>query len=211
VLKEAIRKDDDELSRIRPSNTPKEYELHLDISADIRDAAQRTRVRVFDNMIEKLETEANNHFRNLIKYNDLSGGILKFEKNPLGTIDFNYLDEDGNEVTGASEGFQRMKVLAVLMAVISVNPYGYLYPLLADAPLSAFGYGFIRGFFEETQKVFPQSIILIKDLYDKDSDNKLNQLGLELLKNDSVSTIYLNQIPKNRKQVDVYTEHIKIK
>jgi len=92
-----------------------------------------------------------------------------------------------------------------------VNPYGYLYPLLADAPLSAFGQGFIRGFFEETEKVFPQSIILIKDLYDRDSENKLNKLGNELLNNRSVSSIYLNQIPENLKQVEVYTEHIKIK
>jgi len=97
------------------------------------------------------------------------------------------------------------------MAVITVNPNGYLFPLLADAPLSAFGQGFIKGFFEETETVFPQSIILIKDLYDLDSENKLNKLGNELLKNDSVATIYLNQIPKDLKQVDIYTEHKKIK
>lgn len=211
LLEESIRKDEIELGRMRPQDTPKEYEIHLDITSDIRDAAQRTRIRVFDGMILKLEKEANKHFQNLIKYNEIAGGILKFDKNPRGTIDFNYIDEDGNEVTGASEGFQRMKVLAVLMAVISVNPYGYLYPLLADAPLSAFGQGFIKGFFEETEKVFPQSIILIKDLYDRDSENKLNKLGNELLKNDSVSTMYLNQIPKNLKQVEVYTEHKKIK
>ncbi|MEB2786811.1 AAA family ATPase [Algoriphagus persicinus] len=210
-LNESIRKDENELGRMRPQNSPKEYEVHLDISADIRDAARMTRIRVFDNMILKLEKEANQHFQNLIKYNEIAGGILKFQKNPRGIIDFNYIDEEGNEVTGASEGFQRMKVLAVLMAVISVNPNGYLYPLLADAPLSAFGQGFIKGFFEETEKVFPQSIILIKDLYDRDSENKLNKLGNELIKNDSVSTVYLNQIPKNLKQVDVYTENKKIK
>ncbi len=210
-LKTNIRKDENELAKMRPQNTPKEYEKHLDISSDIRDAAQRTRVRVFDDMIQKLEKEANVHFQNLIKYNELEGGILRFEKNARGTIDFNYLDEEGNEVTGASEGFQRMKVLAVLMAVISVNPYGYLYPLLADAPLSAFGQGFIKGFFEETEKVFPQSIILIKDLYDQDSENKLNQLGNEYIKNSSVSTIYLNQIPRSKRQVEVYTKNKKIK
>jgi hypothetical protein len=208
---ESIRKDEIELSRMRPKDTPKEYEVHLDIASDLRDAAQRTRVRVFDEMILKLQHEANQHFQNLIKYNELAGGILKFVKNPRGTIDFKYIDEEGNEVTGASEGFQRMKVLAVLMAVISVNRSKYLYPLLADAPLSAFGQGFIKGFFEETQKVFPQSIILIKDLYDRDSINHLNNLGNELLKNDSVSTIYLNQIPMNLRQVEVYTEHKKIK
>jgi len=210
-LTDSIRKDENELVRMRPQNTPKEYELHLDISSDLRDAAQRTRIRVFDNMILKLEKEANQHFQNLIKYNELAGGILKFEKNIRGTIDFKYIDEIGNEVTGASEGFQRMKVLAVLMAIISVNPHGYMYPLLADAPLSAFGQGFIKGFFEETEKVFPQSIILIKDLYDRDSENKLNKLGNELLKDPSVSTIYLNQIPKDLKQIEVFTEHKKIK
>lgn len=211
TLKKSIRKDEIELGRMRPQDTPKEYENHLDISSDLRDAAQRTRIRVFDEMILKLEHEANQHFQNLIKYNEIAGGILKFEKNSRGTIDFKYLDEEGNEVTGASEGFQRMKVLAVLMAVISVNPYGYLYPLLADAPLSAFGQGFIKGFFEETQKVFPQSIILTKDLYDRDSENKLNKLGNELLKNESVSTIYLNQIPKDLKQIEIFTVNKRIK
>lgn len=210
-LRESIRKDEYELSRMRPKDTPKEYEIHLDISSDLRDAAQRTRVRVFDDMILKLQEKANQHFQNLIKYNKLAGGILKFDKNPRGTIDFNYLDEEGNEVTGASEGFQRMKVLAVLMAIISVNPYGYLYPLIADAPLSAFGQGFILGFFEETEKVFPQSIILIKEIYDKNSPNKLNQLGNELLKNDSISTMYVNEIPEDLKQVEYYTEITKLK
>ena len=210
-LREGIRQDEAELGRMRPTSTSEGDELHLDISADLRDAAQRTRVRIFDNMISKLDVEANNHFQNLIKYNELAGGILKFEKTPTNGIDFNYVDEDGNAVPGASEGFQRMKVLAVLMAIISVNPQKFQYPLLADAPLSAFGHGFIRGFFEETQKVFPQSIILIKDLYNKDSINKLNPLGEELLTNNSVSTIYLNQIPENLKQIEVYTEHKKIK
>lgn len=210
-LNDNIRKDEIELGRMRPQDIPIEYEIHFDISCDLRDAAQRTRVRVFDDMITRLEKEANKHFQNLIKYNELAGGILKFTKNPLGTIDFKYIDEEGNEVTGASEGFQRMKVLAVLMAIISVNPSGFLYPLLTDAPLSAFGQGFIKGFFEETEKVFPQSIILIKDLYDPKSNNKLNNLGNELLKNNSVSTMYLNQIPPNLKQVEVYTEHLKIK
>ena len=94
---------------MRPQDTPKEYEIHLDISTDLRNAAQRTKIRVFDNMILMLEKEANQHFQNLIKYNELAGGILKFQKNPRGTIDFNYVDEKGNDVSGASEGFQRMK------------------------------------------------------------------------------------------------------
>jgi len=98
-----------------------------------------------------------------------------------------------------------------LMAIISVTKTGYEYPLLADAPLSAFGQGFIRGFFEETAQVFPQSIILIKDLYDKNSPNKINSLGHELLKNENIKTVYLNEIPENLDQIDIYTTKQKIK
>lgn len=208
--RERIKKDEAELKRITPKDTPKEYIKHFELCSDIRDAAERTRKRVFDRMIDKLENEANRHFKNLIKYNDLSGGLLKFEKNLRGTIDFNYIDEDGNEVTGASEGFQRMKVLAVLMAIISVNPSGYQYPLIADAPLSAFGQGFIKGFFEETKDVFPQSIILIKDLYDRESTNKLNSLANDLIENRFVDTLYVNMIPNNIKPTEIQTENIKV-
>ena len=162
-------------------------------------------------MLETLENFANQHFENLIKYNDIKGGRLKFVSTANDTIEFFYIDKHGNEVSGASEGFQRMKVLSVLMAIISVTKTGYEYPLLADAPLSAFGQGFIRGFFEETAKVFPQSIILIKDLYDKTSPNKINVLGQELLSNDAIKTVYLNEIPEDLDQIDIFTTKKKIK
>lgn len=203
----------DEIGRMGAAikDVPEEFNTNYTYAFDLKNAADRTRTRVYKNMMETLENFANQHFQNLIKYNDIKGGRLKFVSTLNDTIEFFYIDKHGNEVSGASEGFQRMKVLSVLMAIISVTKTGYEYPLLADAPLAAFGQGFIRGFFEETANVFPQSIILIKDLYDKASPNKINVLGQELLSNEAIKTVYLNEIPKDLDQIDIFTTKKKIK
>ena len=145
---------------------PQGFKDHDDISRDLALAAERAKERVYDNMIKKLEEHANKHFKNLIANNDLAGGILKFEKTPSDSINFNYIDSKGNIVSGSSEGFQRMKKFSVVMAIITSGNQQYNYPLLADAPISAFGEGFTEGFFDASGKVFPQSIVLVKELYD---------------------------------------------
>ena len=108
--------------------------------------------------------------------------------------------------SGASEGFQRMKKFAVVMSIISANTSQYNYPLLADAPLSAFGKAFNKGFFEAIPDVFPQSIILVKDLYDKDSEDKLTDLGQQLIKSNVIKTFYLNEVDKESSQIERTTK-----
>lgn len=202
----------DEIGRMgQLENIPEEYNTNYAFAFDLMNAADRTRNRIYKEMLEMLEKYANEHFLNLIQYNDVRGGRLKFINTANDTIEFSYVDRNGNVVSNASEGFQRMKVLSVLMAIISVSKTGYEYPLLADAPLSAFGQAFIQGFFEETAKVFPQSIILIKDLFDKNSPDKITQLGQQLLALDHITTVYLNEVPKDLEQIELYTTKIKIK
>ncbi len=206
-----LKKLEDEIGKIEIADVPSEYKTNYNYASDLKNAAERTKTRIYEKMLQTLEFYANAHFKNLIKYNDLKGGELKFISTPTDTIEFSYVDRNGNEVAGASEGFQRMKVLSVLMAIISVNKTGYEYPLLADAPLSAFGQNFIKGFFEETAIVFPQSIILIKELYDENSPNKLNTLGFELLESENIKTMYVNNMPKDIEQFEMYTTKTKLK
>ena len=87
----------------------------------------------------------------------------------------------------------------------------YNYPLLADAPISAFGEGFTEGFFEATGNVFPQSIVLVKDLYKGNDKMKINDLGKKLLKDPLVKTMYVNQVTEGVEQVDLITTKIKLK
>lgn len=209
--KSEILKIERELHNLRPKDIPEGYTTNYEMSRDLAIATENAKNRVFDRMVGLLEKYANEHFQNLIKYNDLAGGILKFEKSPTGSIAFNYIDKAGNVASGASTGFQRMKIFSVVMAVISVNTSKYNYPLLADAPVSEFGDGFIRSFFEESGRVFPQSIILAKELYDGDDDQKLSDLGKMLLKEDYVKKVYVNQLPKGAEQIEMTTKPIRLK
>lgn len=217
-LKENIKKyranllnTEKEIQSQRPNNIAEGYVLNYEICSDLADATLMAKNRVFDNMVRLLEKYANEHFQNLIKYNDLAGGILKFDKSPSGSILFNYLDSNENVVHGSSEGFQRMKKFSVVMAVISANTTQYNYPLLADAPISAFGEGFTEGFFEAIGNVFPQSIVLVKDLYKGSDKMKINELGKKLLKEEMVKTMYVNQVTEGVEQVDYITTKIKLK
>ena len=97
------------------------------------------------------------------------------------------------------------------MAIITANNTEYNYPLLADAPLSAFGEGFTEGFFSATGQVFPQSLILVKELYKSDDDQKLSLLGKKLLKEDFVKTMYVNSVPENAEQKDLVTSQKRLK
>lgn len=99
------------------------------------------------------------------------------------------------------------------MAIISSrqNQQTLDYPLIADAPLSAFGKGFIEGFFNEVPNVFNQSIILVKELYDKNKENKLSETGESLLHKSGIGTIYLNEIEENKCQSERGTKIIRYK
>lgn len=211
-LKASEKAINDEIGSINQTqDIPQGYKDHYTISMDLAEAAERAKDRVYDKMIKKLEEHANKHFKNLITNNDLAGGILKFEKTPSGSINFNYIDSRGNIVSGSSEGFQRMKKFSVVMAIITSGNQEYNYPLLADAPISAFGEGFTEGFFEATGKVFPQSIVLVKELYDRNSEHKLTALGVRLLEDENVKTMYVNQVPKDAEQIDLVTTKMKLK
>jgi DNA sulfur modification protein DndD len=205
-IKTKIANTEKEITNLRPKDIPEGYTVNYEISKDLVDATLKAKERVFDKMVSLLENHANEHFQSLIKYNDIKGGVLRFEKSPSGGISLDYIDDAGNEVSGASEGFQRMKKFAVVMSIISANTSQYNYPLLADAPLSAFGKAFNKGFFEAIPEVFPQSIILVKDLYDKDSEDKLTDLGQDLMKNDFIKTFYLNEVDEELSQIERTTK-----
>ena len=190
---------------------PKGYIDNYEISIDIAKATFNAKERVYNNMVKLLEKHANMHFKNLTINNDLAGGVLRFEKTPSGSIDFIYSDSNNNIVYGSSEGFQRMKKFSVVMAIISANSSEYKYPLLADAPISAFGEGFTEGFFEASAKVFPQSIVLVKEIYKRDDDMKINDLGRRLLKDKNVKSMYVNHVPKDAEQIELVTTKTKLK
>lgn len=153
------------------------------IAEDLHQIALNAKRRIYDNTIQNLEKKANVFYDNLTKENSGHGGIIRIERETEDAFSIEIRDSDNNKLYGLSEGFQRMKKLAVIMAIIDIGNQGKMsYPLIADAPISAFGKSFVKGFFDHVPKVFNQSIIMVKDLYDNSNQNLINDMGSSILK-----------------------------
>lgn len=176
-------------------------DFNNDIKA-ILDILVEARENVYNDIISSIETASNDNFHRLTKNNAVGGGNIKITKLDDKNIQVAVKSVDGkDEMTGLGTGFQRMKQLAILMAIIQTQIGGTKYdaPLIADAPFSEFSNNFMNNFIEETPKVFKQEIILTKDTVVtlKDGTVILNDLGEEI-KNKIVNkeiegTFYLNQ------------------
>ena len=196
---------------------PAGYQNLKDVVLDVQQIFENTRKRIYEEVLEKLEARSNEFYAKLTAGNNVMGGTMVFEKTPFDTIEVKVLTDTGSELTGASEGFQRMKKIAVVMAIISSRLGGgrFMYPFIADAPFSAFGKNFINNFFETVPDVFDQSIILIKDLYDVDDPECLSEDGHKIL--DSMrsgelrGTFYVNRIPEEADPTNLKTTIVRYK
>ena len=151
------------------------YENFANIMEQISDIISETKDNIYDRTISLLEKEANKKYIELTKGNFTSGGKLVFKKEHE-TVNVSIRDINNGEITGLGTGFQRMKQLAIVMAIISSKVGGekkFDYPFISDAPFSEFGENFITNFFEVAPEVFNQSIIMIKDLYASNSKDLL--------------------------------------
>lgn len=162
---------------------PVEYSEMKEIVEDVRDIFANVKERIYDEVITTLEKNANYFYQELTKGNAVYGGHLKFERTSYESIDIKPVDIRGNLLTEASEGFQRMKKVAIVMAIISskIGDKHFVYPFIADAPFSAYGKNFINNFLASVPSVFNQSIILIKELYDVNSDKLITNDGQQIL------------------------------
>lgn len=211
-LKDDLKVVDKRLSEFGGAAVPQSYKDLKEIIFDAQAVFDRTKQRIYDEVIDTLEKKSNEFYQKLTAGNNVEGGKLSFSKTSYDSIQLKVFNEAGGELTGASEGFQRMKKIAVLMAIISSKFGGgkFEYPFIADAPFSAFGKNFINNFFDTVPSVFKQCIIMIKDLYDVTSPEKISEDGeeiLERMKNGELAgTFYVLSIPEVSDPVNMITE-----
>lgn len=174
---------------------------------------EETKDDIFDRTIKALAQNANEKYRALTSGNQSSGGILDFQRDH-DVVNVTIRDVNNGEITGLGTGFQRMKQLAIVMAVISSKIGGekkFDYPFISDAPFSEFGENFINNFFAVAPEVFSQSIIMIKELYDPNSDDLLTPFGrriLDKMKTGQIpGTFYVNVIEEKADTTGLVTTH----
>lgn len=188
-----------------------EFQKFKDIMEGVEVVFNNTKERIVDEILQNLEINANQKYNELTYGNLSSGGKLSFNKQDDGTVQVSIKDIQNGELTGLGTGFQRMKQLSIIMAIISskIGHKRFDYPFISDAPFSEFGDNFINNFFKIAPKVFTQSIILIKELYDPNSDKYLNELGFRILdkmKNGEIpGTFYVNIIKEKADTTNLIT------
>lgn len=201
------------LASYKKNNAIQKYEDFAIMMKGIDDVIRQTKDDIFDRTIESLASEANKKYKALTKGNQVSGGQLKFVRDH-DIVNVSIRDVQNGEITGLGTGFQRMKQLAIVMAIISSkigDEKKFDYPFISDAPFSEFGPNFITNFFDVAPSVFSQSIILIKELYDPNADDYLTSHGRKILqemKNGNIpGTFYVNVIEEKADTTGLITSH----
>ncbi len=209
-----IKYYEEKQSSLSGDGVPPQYNELVDIILDATLIFDNTKKRIYDDVLSNLEMKSNEYYRLLTEGNNVIGGTMRFEKTSYDSIEVKVINDKGDELSGASEGFQRMKKIAVIMAIISskVGEKKFNYPFIADAPFSAFGKNFINNFFKTVPSVFTQSIILIKDLYDPKNEMYLTNEGhevLEKMRNGEIEgTFYVNYVEEEVDQTELETKII---
>ena len=201
------------LNSYKKNTATQKYEDFAVLMREINEIINQTKDDIFDKTISVLAKEANEKYVELTSGNQSSGGILKFERNH-DIVNVSIRDIQNGVITGLGTGFQRMKQLAIVMAVISSkigDEKKFDYPFISDAPFSEFGENFISNFFRVAPKVFSQSIIMIKELYDPKADDYLTAFGRKILdemkSGQLPGTFYVNIINDKTDTTGLETSH----
>lgn len=177
-----INQIEEKLSSKSSDNSLQKFQDFRDLMVCVEQLFDTAKERIFDRILDDLRKDANEKYKDLLKGNPVEGGTLTFDKQSDGTVHVSIKNAENGELTGLGTGFQRMKQLSIIMAIIStkVGDKTFDYPFISDAPFSEFGDNFIKNFFRIAPRVFTQSIIMVKDLYNVEDPSYMNPLGKEI-------------------------------
>ena len=213
TLESSIDNLNKRLAQYKKNAETEQFEQFAQLMKEIELIIAETKDAIFDRTISILEHEANEKYIQLTEGNQSSGGKLVFKKDH-DIVNVSIRDINNGLITGLGTGFQRMKQLAIVMAIISAkigNEKKFDYPFISDAPFSEFGENFINNFFRVAPGVFSQCIILIKELYDPKAKDYLTPFGRRVLdnmkSNNQPGTFYVNIITEKADTTGLVTTH----
>lgn len=217
TLNTSITRLNEQLRKYGKNEKTEKFEEFYELLKNIESIVNETKDSIFDRTIKILEKEANEKYIQLTEGNQSSGGRLVFKKEH-DVVNVSIRDIKNGVITGLGTGFQRMKQLAIIMAIISSKIGGekkFDYPFISDAPFSEFGENFINNFFRVAPEVFTQCIILIKELYDPKAQDFLTPFGKKILdrmlSNQLPGTFYVNVIKEKADTTELVTSHKRYK
>lgn len=157
-----------ELSDLVTGEIPKYLTEKVEILEQFQVVAQSTRDRVFRELVETLEKEANKHYQEMTSGNLSTRGIIKLKQLSNKNYMPELVDDNGKLLLGFNTGNYILIKLATIMAIISARKGSRdtdLYTLITDAPTSAFDEEYTIGFCKAVSNVYKQSIIMSYEFY----------------------------------------------
>lgn len=164
---EALMALESEKDKLVVSDLDPQILLASKVAEYLAELASSTRERVFSDLINELERDANDHFQRMSKGNLSARGTIKIVK-VNNNYTYDVVDELGNSMKRTNTGNDVLVVLSTIMAIISARKTtstSSLYTLISDAPFSSLGIPYTLGATKEMSKIYKQSIITSKEYY----------------------------------------------
>lgn len=163
------------LSRISKDEIKSSIIKKRDLLEGLSSLAERTKLRKYQELLNILETKANEHYKNINENSGAFYGKIKFiESSNKGFQPF-IVDASSNDeqiISTANASLLSSMKIAIIMAVVSANKirnYNSFYPLVADAPVSDFDPVKTQSFLKEVSSTFNQSLIMFYEFLNEDS------------------------------------------
>lgn len=183
-IEDKLRRKEKEYSTLVVGDIPESLHKKVELCEDLFNAAKSTRDRVFQELIETLEEEANRHYSSMTENNLSARGIIRL-KEYNGNYTPEVVDDNGEVLTQVNTGNIILIKFATMMAIISARKNTReteLYTLISDAPTAALGEDYTIGFCKTVSHIYRQSIIMSYEFYKNKPlrDNLLNSDEINL-------------------------------
>lgn len=126
----------------------------------------------YNNLVNLLEQETNRHYAAINEKSGAFYGKVVFEPNTAGGYHPEIHNENGEDVTNGMNTSQLLAMqFSILFAILSANKeYGFnkRYPLIADAPNSAFDSKKKKDLLKQIGTTFEQSIVMMFEYLEND-------------------------------------------
>ena len=145
-------------------------------------AAEEAKEAQYNKLVELLSQETNRHYEAINKHSGAFYGKVVFRQNSKGGYFPEIQNENGEDVTSGMSTSQLLSMqFSILFAILSANKeYGFnkRYPLIADAPNSAFDAKKKKHLLRQIGATFEQSIVMMFE-YLVNDPNRANRYKVD--------------------------------
>ncbi|TXB62121.1 AAA family ATPase [Phaeodactylibacter luteus] len=207
VLTEEKAEKDQALDKLHEGDIDPILRKQKDYFGDLLAATKTAKDQQYKKLVDLLTREANRHYEAINKHSGAFYGKIVFKQNNKGGYSPEIHNENGtNETAGINTAQLLSMQFSILFAILSANKeYGFnkRYPLIADAPNSAFDAKKKKLLLRQIGTTFEQSIVMMFEYLTNDPERanryKIDKPGIREL----IDTLEEEGVPMNIYMLDI--------